>query len=462
MRAAIREAENTVVGCYRIRQGASLELTRDEVQVASSVFREPGSVVLLIERRPGTPAANFFFLDRGSLLNVALPAPLDAATLARIRVQPGAAAEEKSVPPAAPTPVRARPAAAAPVAATRQARFPILATAICIGLVLLSAALYLGRPRGRGAAPAPAAGAPPASPSPLRAERQGDDLKIVWDLNSLSVAEATSGVLDIDDGGVTRQIQMTADQVRFGSVLYSPASSQISLQLTTLKGDQTTAEASVLVLLNKPSPTQSPAAGDRSPRIPFEVKTQPLTSVRPFVPPPPVAAKKSAPVPFEPPSPPTSIVAGVVGGRNVPPSPIPASTLPPVALPAPAVTAAPPSAPAKPPEQPPAIAPAARIDPPKPQPENYVSPVLVTLGSVRMPPELPGLLKPLSVSVRVDLNQSGHVTRAQVIPEKGVHNLILRAVEEAAWKCHFQPARRGQTPVPSSMTIVFHLNPEGR
>ena len=90
---------------------------------------------------------------------------------------------------------------------------------MCLFAIVL---LYRSSHRAAGAG---AAVTTPAQPrSPLRAERQGDDLKISWDLNSPAIATATSGVLDIDDGGTPRRILMTADQVRFGSVLYSPAS----------------------------------------------------------------------------------------------------------------------------------------------------------------------------------------------------------------------------------------------
>jgi TonB family protein len=73
---------------------------------------------------------------------------------------------------------------------------------------------------------------------------------------------------------------------------------------------------------------------------------------------------------------------------------------------------------------------------------------------------LPILTRSVAVSVRVDVNEAGRVTRAEAIPEKGVHALLLRAASDAARLCRFQPARRGQTPVASTVTIVFHIGPE--
>jgi TonB family protein len=100
-------------------------------------------------------------------------------------------------------------------------------------------------------------------------------------------------------------------------------------------------------------------------------------------------------------------------------------------------------------------------EPAKPQEEGYVAPVLIAQEGVQTPRELlPILTRPVAVSVRVDVNEAGRVTRAEAIAEKGIHALLLNAATDAARRCRFQPARRGQTPVSSNVTIVFHINPE--
>src|ERR1700689_717199 len=42
MRRAIAEAHDPVVGFYRIREGNSLELTPDEINLAVTLFKRPG------------------------------------------------------------------------------------------------------------------------------------------------------------------------------------------------------------------------------------------------------------------------------------------------------------------------------------------------------------------------------------------------------------------------------------
>ena len=72
MRRAVAEAHEPAAGYYRIREGISLELTTDEINLAEAVFSRPGSVVLLVERREGCPQANFFFLEDGKVINFPL------------------------------------------------------------------------------------------------------------------------------------------------------------------------------------------------------------------------------------------------------------------------------------------------------------------------------------------------------------------------------------------------------
>jgi TonB family protein len=314
-----------------------------------------------------------------------------------------------------------------------------LAILFSIALLSLAAALLINRPLRRTGNEGATRSTPPEAGASLRAERQGEDLKILWDLNSPAVGTATSGVLDIDDGGTKRQILMTADQIRFGSLLYSPASGQVAVRLSTRKDNQTTAQASVLVLLNKPVPPQpstvhqSPQSPQISqvPQIPLESKTEPKASPRAFIPP---TVKRD--------------INPTIEVEDLPALQVSPERLDALA-PLPTGSVLPP----------PVIA-AARSEPAQPR-EEYVAPVLISEVGMRTPRELaPLLLRPVLVRVRVNVNESGRVTRAEAIAEKGIHALLLSAAADAARRCRFQPARRGQLPVSSSAVIVFHFSGE--
>jgi hypothetical protein len=507
MRRAIAEPHQPVVGYYRIREGNSLELTAGEIDLAEALFARPGSVILLVELREGCPLANFFFLEDGKVMNFPLlEFPLDPATLTEREAQRAKRTDLEAVvryapepqPPDSSSPPSLPVENSEPVSARRPAsRLWMFAIVILVAAASFSAALFLYRPHNRIGEEVATRSTLPEARMSLHAERQGEDLKIMWDLNSPAIAGATSGVLDIDDGGTPRRIPMAADQVRFGSVLYSPVSDQISVRLTTLKDDQSTAQQSVLVILKRPP--QAQAGGSQpSPRIPFEVKTERVAPTRSLVPPagkrdskpqlppyqpilervdppaPPASASASPPpVATAPQSEPAKPAVQKIPEHVDPPAPVAlASTSPPP------VTTAPPSEPAKPAVQktpdhvdPPAPAvstsaspqPAVtlpRSEPAKPREEAYVSPVLISQQGARVPRELmPILTRPVAVSVRVEVNEAGRVTHAEAIPEKGIHALLLSAATDAARRCRFQPARRGQSPVPSTVTMVFHIGP---
>jgi hypothetical protein len=511
MRRAIAEAHDPVVGYYRIREGNSLELTADEIDLGVTLFARPGSAILLIERRAGCPEANFFFLEHGTFLNLPLlDFPLDAAELTERESQRVSRTGDEAVVAAAPglpppnsgassppTAANGKPASARRLAAGLWT----LAIVASVAAASFSAALFIYQPRNRSNNAAAARSTLLEVRTPLRAERQGEDLKIMWDLNSPAVAGATSGVLDVDDGGTTRQIPMTADQVRFGSLLYTPVSEQVSVRLTTLKDNQNTQQESVLVLLRRPQ-AQSSGNGQQSPHMPFEVKTERVASNRAIVPPAGNREKKTRVEPGDPsamqanpqrvdltaPLPPGSASPpAIAASRSEPPKPAIQASWERMDLPAPQPlgSVSPPpaiaglrSVPAKPVTQasaqpadlpeplalesllaPAVVAPPSQ--PPKSREESYLAPVLIAQEGVQMPRELlPILTRPVAVSVRVDVNEVGRVTRAEAIAEKGIHALLLRAATDAALRCRFRPARQGQSPVASNVTILFHIGPE--
>ena len=484
MRRAIAAASERVVGYYRIRQASAMELTPDELDLAETLFAEPGSVILLIGRRAGNPAANFFFFEHGSYLNIPLlEFVLDVATLTGSETQRARRSDEKSVVPIAPAlpPQDFRPSLPPPAVSAKpaSARRPsillwLLAMLVSAAIASVSVALFLTRtPRNPVINKEPAPSAPLAPRMSLRAERQGNDLKVMWDLNSPPVAAATSAILDIKDGATTRRMLMTTDQVRFGSLLYSPQSDQISVRLTTLKDDQSTAHESVLVILSKPAAPPS-AGGQPIPAAPFEVKTQRPAQDQSF-PPVPADVKTElagptrpfvAPVGDRQPNPAVQLEEPPTIGTNLARAGTPAVLPPRSPSPPPPVVIAPNQTGAGGPASSAKGAGSSAANstpgtgPSKPAATGYEDPVLISQAGARTPPELATFLqRPVAVRVRVDINDAGRVTHVEGIPDKGVHVLLLRAATDAAWRCRFRPARQGQTPVASSVTIVFHFGP---
>lgn len=115
----------------------------------------------------------------------------------------------------------------------------------------------------------------------LRVEGQGDRLLLTWNRRSPLVLAALGAVLAIDDGAEHREIHLGSDQLADGSVLYRPASEDVSFRLE-MRGNQgsTTAESIRVVDGGKPThagfslPTPGPEAVDLKP----PVRPQPLAA----------------------------------------------------------------------------------------------------------------------------------------------------------------------------------------
>lgn len=225
-----------VLGYYVIREGSAFVLSDAEIGMARECFRNPASVVLLIERRTDGPAQGTFFFWRGDafVYNLPVPFPIDAALLAggwdvRALARETALAGQRNF--------------AYPGVRKRRGRSGLIAAAaVAIGVLLGGWWAYRAPDRAAATdtislAPAPAAAALPA-------QKRGD-LEISWDPLGPAISTATAGVLQIDDGGIRRQIPLTLSELRFGSVVYSPATDRLRVALSVRQLDGSTFEADV-------------------------------------------------------------------------------------------------------------------------------------------------------------------------------------------------------------------------
>jgi hypothetical protein len=75
---------------------------------------------------------------------------------------------------------------------------------------------------------------------------------LTWNTQSAPIANASLGMITIWSGGAIRNLTLTPEQLRSGSILYKPVSDQVEFQLAVMSGDQVTQE-SVIALLPEPS-----------------------------------------------------------------------------------------------------------------------------------------------------------------------------------------------------------------
>jgi hypothetical protein len=93
-------------------------------------------------------------------------------------------------------------------------------------------------------------------PLGLAVERRGNDLRVSWNGSSEVIAKADYGMLLIRGGSVSRDVPLTAEELRSGSVVYASPINEVRFQLNVVGGEQVTREFLTVVL---PSPADSRA-----------------------------------------------------------------------------------------------------------------------------------------------------------------------------------------------------------
>jgi len=95
----------------------------------------------------------------------------------------------------------------------------------------------------------------PAAELTLRVEPSGTDLLLTWNKNSAAIANATHGVLSINDGDKHENYDMDPTQLTTGSIIYTPVSGDVSFRMEVTDKNQTkTLTESVRSLRTRPSP----------------------------------------------------------------------------------------------------------------------------------------------------------------------------------------------------------------
>jgi hypothetical protein len=96
------------------------------------------------------------------------------------------------------------------------------------------------------------------------AETRGPALLLTWNTKSAPIATASLGMITIWSGGAIRNLTLTPEQLRSGSILYKPVSDQVEFQLAVMSGDQVTQESVIALLPERSSELSSSAERSRS------------------------------------------------------------------------------------------------------------------------------------------------------------------------------------------------------
>ncbi len=474
--AATANSSAEVIGFYRTTAIGSVSMPEEDRALAASAFCQPKSVFLVIETgHSSIGEARFCFWGEGELFDwPVMPFPFDAEELAiheRRRVSRGVRKASQSSK-AGLAPVTSlldetadlEPGALAetqPAAATKEPAAPprkragmawlVAALATLLVASVISAAFLYYRNGLKPASPAAPARAEVKASLGLAVERRGTDLVVSWNRNAAMIAKADFGMLLIRGTGVSRDIPLTAEELRSGSVVYGSTAEQVRFQLNVVVGDQVAREFLALVLPQAPdrpaerTATVTSFAGGNS-----KAPAQPSRALVLNVPAPPAELRPFKPVETPQPTgaaprldePPPAAGAAPSNGETLSLLSRPVVTLAaPVAVPAAQKTA---------PVEAPANVPAIETAAHPPVPTHQTIPAL--------PTALRGAIwKATVVDVNVSVDATGNVVKAEAVAKAGLNPLLRDAAVQAARRWKFQPAQFDGHAVPANIVVQFNF-----
>lgn len=241
----MQDGDRHVVGFYRARTQQGLKLTDDDCALCAGCFSDPRNVFLLIQSK--TPDSNrgaFFFWEGNAITR-------DASYL-EFPFKPERAE-------AATKPFALPPFSSIPDPPRRRLLVPGLVMA-AVGIAAIGVASHFS---------AAAVPPPPRPLSPalgLSASEKSDLVSVRWDRNSRIVAEARHGKLSIRNGTFEKSIDVDAQELRNGSVVYARLPAEGEIRLEIFNGKTSVSEVLHLAGKSEPVATATPVRHHRSRR----------------------------------------------------------------------------------------------------------------------------------------------------------------------------------------------------
>ena len=262
----------------------------------------------------------------------------------------------------------------------------------------------------------------------LQVERKGDDLRVSWNRHAFAIARATEGMLVIRDGDLhEQQLRFDLDQLRHGSILYTPANPAVQFRFEVIDQENVKTSETVLAL----TAAKPDAAGDTVSRA--SSGSPALNAGAPRAKPSPALPETGHDV-GDP------VRLNMVDAPSGTQSPSAASK-PRPEVPQPGVT-------------PQSGQPETAADSyTPPQPMHEVQPTVPAAAGA----EVTSLVE---VEIRVHIDDKGAVVKAEALPGKTpASSQLVSAARSAALRWRFEPAWRGSRPVASELILKFQYRP---
>ena len=484
--AAEAVTSDEIVGFYRTTPIGSVAMPDDDRALAASFFRHPSSAFLIIETGKSTIGdARFCFWGEGELFDWPLMVfPFHEDELAveegRRRLNKNrdqsqdpfagltevtSSTEKTLAPLELPSSAVDRGSAKRREASGQRWLAPAL-VALIAAFALVAMFLYFRRGLNPPAPPpVVVAQTEVQEPLGLSIERRGNDLRVTWNGNANIMSRADFGMLLIRGASVSRDVPLSAEELRAGTVVYSAPVDQTRFQLNVVAGGQVAREFLTVVMPqvadvapSRPSAASSAGSNLKANALP----RRPISSE-------PVAERELRQFkPLDSPNPPAAAPhrldePPLVGGTGPVNAGTPALLNQPALSPiAPPVSHTQTQSQSQVSSQPPAEVRAQR-NPPT-QAERSASEAQPPLPTHQVIPPLPPLLRGVlwkltTVDVSIAVDASGNVTKAEAVAKPGLHPLLRDAAVQAARRWKFQPAQFNGHAVPANMVLQFNFAP---
>jgi len=273
----------------------------------------------------------------------------------------------------------------------------------------------------------------------LRVERGEGALRISWNRDTLVLNHAKEGILSIRDGDLQPQeLHLELEQLRTGSVVYSPTNKSVLFQLKVKGRDETKTHETTLALPAPKAHLTDVAASRRAAGSSSRNRKSfsPPRSLHDF-------GKPRRIVLLDTPAQATSLF------------PEASALVEQLAIAQPKVARLPPPEPQQ-----------DRTTPHEPQPLPVIPAFVAARPIHELLPNLPHAVRAVVISevevrIKVEIDESGRVVRVAPLGSTGpASDSIVRVSEEAARQWRFAPAMRGNQPAASEVILSFRYTPK--
>jgi hypothetical protein len=231
-RSAKNGGRTYAVGYYRSHTRDGLALSAEDIEVLDKYFPEPAAVALLVKPFATKPSIGGFFVRENGVFPAETPTEFPFRRWELTGEEPPRRAPmPESKPAERPVEKKVERIFSAEPEVSPDVSLPKPKSRAGMWMVAAFVFLLLGVLLGYEASRLNAPRRPADFAMSLAIERTGDNLTVHWDPDARAVRSAASGVLEIEDSGETKRVELDRASLSSGSMVYRNMSEKVRFRL---------------------------------------------------------------------------------------------------------------------------------------------------------------------------------------------------------------------------------------